>query len=74
MKRLLQAAGLAATAVALCLTTVTNASAATGTLRIGFDTFQEPFGGLRSRWLRFVLIAGAEPATIRSQHQRLTAQ
>ncbi|MDH6129613.1 hypothetical protein [Kitasatospora sp. GP82] len=42
MKRLLDAAGIAATAVALCLTTVTNAGAATGTLTVSGNRLQDP--------------------------------
>ncbi|MCC9308497.1 hypothetical protein LN042_15610 [Kitasatospora sp. RB6PN24] len=44
MKRLLHAAGVAAVAAALCLTTATSAGAATGTLTLNGRTISDPHG------------------------------
>ena len=49
MKRLLHAAGIATTAAALCLTTVTTASAATGTIYLNGKAIKNPSGCYNSR-------------------------
>ncbi|MGW3494494.1 hypothetical protein [Streptomyces sp. NPDC001020] len=49
MKSLLHAAGIAVTAAILCLTTVTSASAATGTLYLNGKAIKNPSGCYNSR-------------------------